>query len=158
MNSHYLFPGKMAAFSEETIISTLLGSCVAVAIFDPTTQIGGLNHYLLAEGFGNEVMNTRYGAYAIPALVDECVRLGANRSKLQAKIYGGANVISVSSLGNGVGIRNIEIAEKLLRDLNIPIIERNLAGEHARTIKMNTSTFEVIHNSSKDNGSAERSY
>ncbi len=155
MNSHYLFPGKMAAFKEETIISTLLGSCVAVAIHDPTTHIGGLNHYLLAEGLGNEVLNTRYGAYAIPALVEECVRLGANRGKLQAKIYGGANVISVSSLGNGVGVRNIEIAERILRELNIPILERNLAGEHARTIKLNTGNFDVLHHSSKDNGGSE---
>lgn len=156
MNSHYLFPGKMAAFKEETIISTLLGSCVAVAIFDPTTRIGGLNHYLLATGFGSEVLNSRYGAFAIPALVDECVRLGANRGKLQAKIYGGANVISVSSLGDGVGKRNIEIAENLLKDLNIPIVERNLAGEHARTIKMNTANFDILHHSSKDNSSTER--
>ena len=147
MNSHYLYPGKMAAFKEETIISTLLGSCVAVAIHDPTTKIGGLNHYLLPEGLPNEALNTRYGTFAIPALIDECVRLGANRSRLQAKIYGGANVISVSSLGDGIGKRNIEVAETLLREMNIPILERNVAGEYARTIKLNTSNFDILYNS-----------
>lgn len=148
MNTHYLFPGKLAAFKEETVISTLLGSCVAVALHDPTTRIGGLNHYLLADGMPDERENTRYGAHAIPLLIEECVRLGANRGRLQAKIYGGGNVISVSQIGEGIGKRNIEFAEKILRDCGIPVIERNVAGESARTIKMNTATFEVLHNSS----------
>ncbi|WP_374027919.1 chemotaxis protein CheB [Bdellovibrio bacteriovorus] len=149
MNTHYLFPGKLAAFKEETVISTLLGSCVAVALHDPTTRIGGLNHYLLADGMPDERENTRYGAHAIPLLIEECVRLGANRGRLQAKIYGGGNVISVSQIGEGIGKRNIEFAEKILRDHGIPILERNVAGESARTIKMNTATFEVLHNSSQ---------
>ncbi|WP_041583447.1 chemotaxis protein CheB [Bdellovibrio bacteriovorus] len=149
MNTHYLFPGKLAAFKEETVISTLLGSCVAVALHDPTTRIGGLNHYLLADGMPDERENTRYGAHAIPLLIEECVHLGANRGRLQAKIYGGGNVISVSQIGEGIGKRNIEFAEKILRDHGIPILERNVAGESARTIKMNTATFEVLHNSSQ---------
>lgn len=154
MNTHYLFPGKVAAFKEETIISTLLGSCVAVAIFDPTTKIGGLNHYLLSDGSPDERANTRYGTHAIPILIEECVRLGANRNKLQAKIYGGANVISVSSLGDGIGKRNIDLADRMLRDLGIQVIERNVAGENARTIKMNTANFEVIHNMAGEAGSS----
>ncbi len=152
MKTHYLFPGKIAAFKEETIISTLLGSCVAVALHDPTTRIGGLNHYLLSEGVPDERENMRYGVHAIPALIEECVSLGANRSKLQAKVYGGGNVISVAQIGEGIGKRNIDFAEKLLRDLGIPIVEKNVAGESARTIKMNTATFEVIHNSSQSSG------
>lgn len=156
MNTHYLFPGKLAAFKEETVISTLLGSCVAVAIHDPTTGIGGLNHYLLPEGMDGERANTRYASSAIPMLIEEVVRLGANRAKLQAKIYGGANVISVSSLGDGIGTRNIEFAEKMLRDMGIPIVERNVAGESARTIKMNTANFNVLHNSSKDTGNVDK--
>lgn len=145
MNTHYLFPGKLAAFKEETVISTLLGSCVAVALHDPVAKVGGLNHYLLPEGAPEERENTRYGICAIPLLIEECIRLGAQRGRLQAKIYGGGNVISVSSLGDGIGKRNIEIAEQLLRENNIPIIERNVAGESARTIKLNTSNFGIIH-------------
>nr|BFD61818.1 hypothetical protein BdHM001_04990 [Bdellovibrio sp. HM001] len=156
MNTHYLFPGKIAAFREETIISTLLGSCVAVALHDPTTRIGGLNHYLLSDGAPDDHVNTRYGVHAIPLLVEECVRLGANRSKLQAKIYGGGNVISVAQIGEGIGKRNIEFAEKTLRELGIPILEKNVAGEAARTIKLNTATFEVLHNSSSQSGSVDK--
>lgn len=156
MNTHYLYPGKMAAFKEETVISTLLGSCVAVAIHDPTTKIGGLNHYLLADAGPDERANMRYGSHAIPHLVEECVRLGANRNKLQAKVYGGANVISVAQLGDGIGKRNIELAERLLRELGIPIVEKNVAGEVARTIKVNTATFAVLHNASREASSADK--
>ncbi len=154
MNSHYLFPGKYAAFKEETVISTLLGSCVAVAIYDPTTQIGGLNHYLLPDAQPNERANSRYGNHAIQMLVDDCLKLGANRSQLKAKVYGGGNVISVSSLGDAIGKRNIELAESMLREMGIPVIERNVGGESARTIKFNTATAEVLHNQTKE-GSAD---
>ncbi|WP_413583449.1 chemotaxis protein CheB [Bdellovibrio sp. HCB288] len=153
MNSHYLYPGKYAAFKEETIISTLLGSCVAVAIFDPTTKIGGLNHYLLPEAQSGERANSRYGNFAIQMLVDDCLRLGANRSQLKAKIYGGGNVISVSSLGDAIGSRNIEFAESTLRQMGIPIVERNVGGESARTIKFNTATSDVLHNQTKEGSS-----
>lgn len=155
MNTHYLFPGKLAAFKDETVISTLLGSCVAVALHDPVAKVGGLNHYLLPEGSPEERENTRYGICAIPMLIEECVRLGAQRGRLQAKVYGGGNVISVSSLGEGIGKRNIEIAEQILRENNIPIVEKNVAGESARTIKLNTSNFNVIHNQS-GSSSAEK--
>lgn len=152
MNSHYLFPGKHAAFKEETVISTLLGSCVAVAIYDPTTKIGGLNHYLLPDAQPGERMNSRYGNHAIQMLVDDCVKLGANRSQLQAKVYGGGNVISVSSLGDAIGKRNIELAENMLSQMGIPIVEKNVGGESARTIKFNTSTAAVLHNTTKEAG------
>lgn len=156
MNTHYLFPGKLAAFKEETVISTLLGSCVAVALHDPSSKVGGLNHYLLPEGLPDERENARYATSAIPMLVEECVKLGANRNRLQAKIYGGANVISVSQLGDGIGKRNIEFAEQILRTLGIPIIEKNVAGESARTIKLNTATFDVLHNMAKDTNTVDR--
>jgi two-component system chemotaxis response regulator CheB len=149
MNFCFLYPGKIAAFKEETTISTLLGSCVAVAIHDPVAKIGGLNHYLLPTGAVAESTNPRYGAFAIVALVNECVKLGADRGRLQAKVYGGANVISVASLGEGIGKRNIEMAENLLKEMNIPIIEKNVAGDYARTIKMNTATFDILYKSSE---------
>ncbi|UOE99886.1 chemotaxis protein CheD [Bdellovibrio reynosensis] len=146
MDSFYLLPGKLAAFKKETIVSTLLGSCVAVALHDPSTGIGGLNHYLLSESGPEKDGNSpRYGIYAIPMLVQECVRLGANRQMLQAKIYGGANVTGVAALGPLIGKKNIQIAEDLLKSLGIPIVDKDVGGGTARTIKFNTATFSVIH-------------
>jgi two-component system chemotaxis response regulator CheB len=96
----------------------------------------------------NERPNTRYGSYAIPLLIEEMVALGADASKIQAKIYGGANVISIGTAGDGIGKRNIDLAEKFLSEKRIQIVERNVGGEAARTIKMNSRTFEIIHKTS----------
>ncbi len=149
MKTFFLYPGKLAAFKDETLITTLLGSCVAVAIYDPTTKIGGLNHYLLPEPTHGETGSPRYGSFAIPTLIEELVKLGANPDKLQAKVYGGGNVINIShQIGEGIGRRNIDLAEKTLKVLKIPIIDKNVAGELARTIKLNTATFELTHSTS----------
>ncbi|MGZ3773782.1 MAG: chemotaxis protein CheB [Pseudobdellovibrionaceae bacterium] len=156
MSSYYLLPGKLAAFKEETVISTLLGSCVAVALHDPTSRVGGLNHYLLPEGHDEKRENARYGAFAIPMLIEECVRLGARRDQLKAKIYGGGNVINVGQIKDSIGKANIEIAERILKKYGIPILDSNVAGESARTIKMNTATFEVRHNSSSKEADSEK--
>jgi len=153
MNKHYLFPGKLAAFKEETLISTLLGSCVSVALFDPETKIGGLNHYLLPELDPKDVGNPRYGNSAIQMLIEEMLRLGASEKRLQAKIYGGGNVIAVSPVGESIGRRNIEVAESLLRDRGIPVLEKNVGGESGRTLKLNTTTFEVQHAFSNEGAS-----
>lgn len=155
MKTYYLFPGKFAAFKEETVISTLLGSCVAVAIHDPITGIGGLNHYLLPDGFEDVRENARYGVYAIPMLIEECLRLGAQRENLQAKIYGGGNVINISHAKESIGKTNIDLAEQLLKKFGIPVLERNVSGECARTIKMNTASFEVVHKTSSSNNQGE---
>jgi len=149
MNTFYLYPGKFAAFKEETIISTLLGSCVAVALYDPVAKVGGLNHYLLPDGLPEDRPSGRYGIHAIPLLIDECVRLGADRKRLQAKIYGGGNVISITSVVDGIGNRNIEIAQRMMAENNIRIVEQNVGGESARTIKLNTANFHILHNVTK---------
>ncbi len=154
MNKHYLFPGKLAAFKEETQISTLLGSCVAVALFDPEMRIGGLNHYLLPELGPNDVANPRYGKAAIEMLIDEMLCLGASLNRLQAKVYGGGSVIAISTLGESIGRRNIEVAEELLSAKGIRIVEKNVGGESGRTLKLNTATFEVLHSFSNESASS----
>lgn len=153
MNKHYLFPGKLAAFKEETVISTLLGSCVAVALHDPVTKVGGLNHYLLPELGPGDVGNPRYGTSAIDMLLEEMLRLGASMDRIQAKVYGGGNVIAVSMVGESIGRRNIEVAEQVLRNKGIRIIEKNVGGESGRTLKVNTTTFDVIHTFSNEGAS-----
>lgn len=146
MKSHYLFPGKLAAFKEETVISTLLGSCVAVALHDPVAKVGGLNHYLLPEAPDGDVPNPRYGNYAIPELINEVERVGGDRKRMEAKIYGGANVINAAKTGLNIGDRNIELAKRLLSASGIRILEQHVAGEQARTIKFNTATSKIILN------------
>lgn len=142
---HYLYPGQLAAFKEETVISTLLGSCVAVALFDPEKKIGGLNHFLLPEPTPFDQVSPRYGTYAIAQLIRELEALGGNSDRFKAKIYGGGNVINNVLNGPSIGQLNINVAEKILKHLQIPIIEKNIGGNKPRTLKLNTLTFEIVH-------------
>lgn len=153
MKSHFLYPGNVIACKEETIVSTLLGSCVAVALYDPETKIGGLNHYLLPEPSPYDKVTPRYGTVAIAELIVQLKKQGANPDRLKAKIYGGANVIANVLGGPSVGAINISLAEKVLKHLGIPIVEKNVGGNKARTIKLNTSTFQVHLSLAEDKAS-----
>lgn len=158
MKAHYLYPGKLVAFSEETQISTLLGSCVAVAIHDPQARVGGLNHYLLPDNIPGEVPSPRYGEFAIPELIRQVEALGGSRKRMVAKLYGGANVLTMASSMSGsmaIGQRNIDIAEKLLAKEGIKIIHKEVGGEKARTIMVNSATLDVLLNRGRENENTE---
>ncbi len=92
MNKHYLLPGKIFAATEPTEITTILGSCVSVAIYDNRKKIGGLNHYLLADGPAGATLSSRYGVTAIEELIQALIGRGGQVGDFSAKIYGGANV------------------------------------------------------------------
>lgn len=148
----FLLPGQIVVAEKETLISTLLGSCVAICLHDPLTKIGGMNHYLLPDMLGGEKPSPRYGTFAIPALIKEMGRRGADTDQLQAKVFGGGNVIADNRIGETIGKRNIELAEKLLKENGIWIVRKDVAGERGRKITFDTTTFEVLvsYNSSDE--------
>lgn len=152
----FLLPGQMVVADKETLISTLLGSCVAVCLHDPLTKIGGMNHYLLPEVLGNEKPSPRYGAFAIPELIKEMDRKGADIYQLQAKVFGGASVVADNKIGESIGRRNIELAEELLKKNGIWIVRKDVSGNRSRKITFDTSTFEVhvTYNAGSDKKSA----
>ncbi|MBL7544746.1 MAG: chemotaxis protein CheD [Bdellovibrionaceae bacterium] len=145
MKSHFLYPSQWVVFKTETVVSTVLGSCVAVVLFDPTLKVGGMNHYLLPEPLSMDPENPRYGTIAIAQLVAEMKRSGVRLESLQAKVFGGGNVIASTMSGPSIGDLNIAVAEKALAQLRIPIVEKNVGGSRARSIKFNSATFDVIH-------------
>ncbi len=148
----FLMPGKIVVAEQETLISTLLGSCVAVCLHDPLTKIGGMNHYLLPEVLNNEKPSPRYGVFAIPELIREMDKKGADIYQLQAKVFGGGNVLVDNKLGLSIGQRNIQLAEKVLKEHGIWIVRKDVGGERGRKITFDTTTFEVLvsYNSSND--------
>ncbi|HKU24389.1 MAG TPA: chemotaxis protein CheD, partial [Candidatus Sulfotelmatobacter sp.] len=87
---HYLIPGKVFASAQPFAISTIVGSGVAVCLWDSVHRIGGANHYMLPEGPENGDNATRYGNVANPALLQRMLDLGAERKNLEAKIFGGS--------------------------------------------------------------------
>lgn len=140
----YLLPGFYIATNESMVISTILGSCVAVALYDPNKKIAGLCHYLLsriADIDGGPI--ARYGDQAIPMLIDEMVQLGANPRSLIAKVYGGGNVLGNVTVGISVGIKNISIAHEILKSMNIRIVHEDTGGTRGRKLLLSSDTFEV---------------
>ena len=111
------------------VLTTILGSCVATCMWDPVAGVGGMNHFLLPgdEDSGTEEM--KYGVNAMELLVNGLLKKGALRSRLQAKLFGGAQVIAGLS---DIGGKNAAFAEKFLRLENIPCAGQSLRGDRAR--------------------------
>src|SRR5262245_42002874 len=80
-----------------TVIHTVLGSCVSACLFDPLCGIGGMNHFLLPDPYDDDGLPTRYGINAMEILINEIMRLGGDRRRLQAKAFGGAAVLNLQS-------------------------------------------------------------
>ena len=114
------------------VLSTVLGSCVAVCLWDPGAQVGGMNHFLLPAAPGQgDAKTLRYGAHAMEVLINELLKMGARRIALQAKLFGGANV--TDALGP-IGKANATFALSYLGDEGIPCIAKSLGGTQARRI------------------------
>lgn len=129
--------GESAVVGEpEVMISTLLGSCVAVCLHDPIAKVGGMNHFLLGEP-GNDHHVTasemsRYGVHAMEVLINGMMARGAMRERLQAHLYGGANI--VSGLGS-IGSSNAAFARRFMEAEGISVGHTDLGGTSARKVE-----------------------
>lgn len=135
----YLHAGHVAAFREPRAISTVLGSCVAVCLWDLGQGIGGMNHYLLPHRAGAAETSPRFGNVALEQLVDELVRLGGRFSQLQAKVFGGASVLAPPRPGaEPLGEQNVRVARSLLGAAGIPIVAEDTGGTRGRRLIFQT--------------------
>ena len=121
-----------------------MGSCVAVCLWDRYLGIGGINHYMLPTWNGMELASPKYGNIAIERLTEKMLQLGCKKNNLVAKVFGGGEVITVTSSSMHIGERNIMVAEEMLQEQNIPIIGRSTGGKNGRKIIFNTHTGEVL--------------
>lgn len=140
----YLFPAEIFVTSEAMILSTVLGSCVAVCLWDTRQAIGGMNHYLLPLWNGDGLASPKYGNIAIRQLLEKVTAKGGERKNLQAKIFGGAAMWDQSNGLYAIGLRNIEIAHHQLKELQIPIVASNVGGTQSRKIFFNTGDGSVL--------------
>ncbi|WP_341706340.1 chemoreceptor glutamine deamidase CheD [Halopseudomonas sp.] len=141
-----ILPGEYYATKEPEVIVTVLGSCVAACIRDKVSGIGGMNHFLLpldgsAEP-GKPTQSARYGAYAMELLINEVIKLGGRRERLEAKVFGGAAVLR-GMLLNDVGKRNAEFVEQYLRNEHIPIAAADLLLDFPRKVYFFPETGQV---------------
>jgi len=135
---HFLYPGQVFVTRDPITISTILGSCAAVCLWDRHKRAGGMNHYLLPDGLDEGPNRLRYGNVANPDLLKQVLALGCEVRNLQAKIFGGSSAFAVD-LSQSVGARNVELAESFLRSAGIPVVEREVSGKHGRRLNFRIS-------------------
>lgn len=152
-----ILPGEYYVTNGEKLIVTVLGSCVAVCLRDKAIGIGGMNHFLLPNDGSAEVglmtESARYGVYAMELLINHLLKMGANRSRLEAKVFGGGNVLRGMTVNN-VGQRNAEFVLDYLANENISISAKDLLGEFPRKVyffpdtgKVFVKKIKTMHNS-----------
>ncbi|MDX5366859.1 MAG: chemotaxis protein CheD [Alphaproteobacteria bacterium] len=118
--------------SEDEVLTTVLGSCVSACIRDPLMRVGGMNHFLLPDADRSGRDSQRYGAHAMELLINKILKRGGLRQRLEAKIFGGANVISS---GAEIGSRNAAFARQYLLDEGIRLVGGDVGGTQARRIQ-----------------------
>ncbi|HVI90160.1 MAG TPA: chemotaxis protein CheD [Dongiaceae bacterium] len=126
-------------------MSTILGSCVSLCLWDPKAGFGGINHYVLpGSGAAAEAKNARYGEVAIEFLHRRMLQLGANADLLQAKIFGGASVFPLGASQTTVGTRNVELVIDRMQDLQVSIVEQETGGDVGRQLVFDSGTGQVV--------------
>jgi chemotaxis protein CheD len=138
-NAVYLHPGELIATREPAAVKTILGSCIAVCLWDGERAIGGMNHFVMPRGAQSAVPPGRFGLYAIPALIDAMIEQGARMERMQAKLFGGASMLaSGAPRANHIGAQNLAIASELLKRAGIPVVGRDVGGPRGRKIVFHT--------------------
>jgi chemotaxis protein CheD len=144
LNKHFLFPGTIFAEPSQYLISTVLGSCVAVCLWDHVVRKGGMNHIMLPLWNGEGLATPKYGNIAIEKLLAKVLSIGCHREHLVAKVFGGANVSGTGLEAFMIGDRNITLALDMLEEFRIPVVARDVGGRVGRKIIMNTETGVVL--------------
>ncbi len=146
-----LLPGEYRIAGTNEMLVTILGSCVCACIRDKHTGLGGMNHFLLTHeskqsSYKHDIAqdysekSTRYGTVAMEVLINELLKHGAQRANLEAKIFGGS---CITTALNKVGSTNIDFVKEYLTTENIPIVNSDVGGTHARTVYFLPDTGDV---------------
>ncbi len=143
MNIHI---GEYHASSHPTVVYTLVGSCVAVCLYDPVRKIGGMNHILLPgqADMKRFDMPARYGINAMELLINKIMRLGGERRSLIAKAFGGAHLLPSIPKENGVGRKIAAFVLEFLKKESIRVVRQDLEGHESRKVYFHTDTGEVF--------------
>jgi chemotaxis protein CheD len=144
INKHFLFPGTIFADPLEYHISTVLGSCVAVCLWDHVVRRGGMNHMMLPFWNGEGLATPKYGNIAMEKLLSKVLSIGCHREHLVAKVFGGANVSGTGLEVFMIGDRNVTLALQMLEDFRIPVVAKDVGGRVGRKIVMNSETGVIL--------------
>jgi chemotaxis protein CheD len=128
-------PGEFHATDRDVAIVTVLGSCVAACLRDRESGIGGMNHFMLPHGRddGPASASARYGVNAMELLINELIRMGARRSRLEAKVFGGGNMLE-GCVALNIGQANARFVAQFLQAESIPVVGADLEGNGSRKV------------------------
>lgn len=124
----------------DTTFSTILGSCISVCLYDPVAAIGGMNHFLLPAGRGTDSGHIRFGVNAMEKLINELLKNGASKARLQAKVFGGARMSNTLS---DIGRQNAAFTHTFLANEAIPSVSESVGGTQARRVIFRPTTGHV---------------
>jgi len=139
----HINPGELFTSNEPHEISTILGSCVAVCIWDRQNRFGGMNHFMLPHCTDLDKKSNRYGNIAMQELLRQILEMGSRRSNLVIKAFGGSSVLSFQTGSFEIGKQNREEFEKWLDQTSLKLVASNMGGKLGRKIVFNTATGEV---------------
>ncbi len=144
-----LYPGELHATNTSRIISTVLGSCVAVALRDAGAGIAGMNHFMLPGRLEHEQIyiskSGKYGMYAMELLINEMIKLGARKKSLVAKVFGGGMVLmGLVGSASGVPQSNVSFAMKYLEAESIPVASKDVGGFSGRKVLFFTQDAKAL--------------
>lgn len=126
-----VLPGEYFVSTDDIVLMTVLGSCISACLWDSRARVGGMNHFMLPEG--GDDGHGRYGSYAMELLINEMLKCGARRESLQAKIFGGAQVMANFTTMN-VGERNTSFVVDYLQTERIPLLSRDVLDIYPRKV------------------------
>jgi chemotaxis protein CheD len=135
-----ILPGEYFVTRNDEAITTVLGSCISACMRDPVLRIGGMNHFMLPEDNsactsswidGAGALATRFGSYAMESLINELMKLGAKRDRLEVKLFGGGSILSTMT---DVGKNNIAFAKEFLKIEGFRIAAEDVGGVYPRRI------------------------
>lgn len=126
----------------EAVLTTVLGSCVAVCLYDRAARVGGMNHFLLPGDGRSTGSDMRFGVHSMELLINDVLKRGGDRGRLESKLFGGASVMANRS---EIGAGNQKFALNFLQRESIPIVARDLGGTLARRLRFFPTTGQVKH-------------
>jgi chemotaxis protein methyltransferase CheR len=132
--------GGVHASRTPCLIRTVLGSCISVCLYDQEARIGGMNHFMLPDGAEDESTPTRFGVNAMEVLINEVMKLGGERPRLRAKVFGGGHVMRVETYALGIGERNIAFVKEFLDTERIVVTSQRLGGTQPVQVHFYTHT------------------
>lgn len=156
---YFLQPGYAFASLEPYLVSTVLGSCVSVCLWDEVKHFGGMNHYIYPKN-NNKKKSTQFGNIATEHLIHLLIKMGAQKNNIKAHLIGGSQNPEMNSFD--IGKQNIEIAEKILKKHNIYVVTQDTGSKMGRKVVFDTETGEIavysVHNIREYDWYADKSF